>query len=89
MPAIDDLSRSLIALDLDSTLMTVIEMSQASWLVAGMLPGVQRHPLKKLDPDPNALFRSLTRWRSETEAAGMSIDRVAGLRSWTGRLLAG
>ena len=38
MPAVDDLSRSLTALDQDSTLMAVIEMSQSSWLVAGMVP---------------------------------------------------
>jgi transposase len=39
MPAFDDLSGSLTALNQDSTLMTVIEMSNSSWLVAGMVPG--------------------------------------------------
>jgi transposase len=42
-----------------------------------MLPGVQRQPLKKLDPDPDALLGLLARWRSEAEAAGMPIDRLA------------
>ena len=56
MPAFDDLSRSLTALNQDSTLMTVIEMSKSSWLVAGMVPGIERHPMKKLDPDPVALL---------------------------------
>jgi transposase len=32
----------------------VVEMSQSSWLVAGMVPGVVRQPLKKLEPDPDA-----------------------------------
>jgi transposase len=42
----DDLSRSLTPLEQDSTIMAVIEMSQASWLVAGLVPGIERHPLK-------------------------------------------
>ena len=33
MPQLNDLSRSLTALDQDSTLIAVIEMSQASWLI--------------------------------------------------------
>jgi transposase len=39
MPQPNDLSRSLVALDKNSTIISVIEMSQSSWLVAGMLPG--------------------------------------------------
>jgi hypothetical protein len=35
MPQPNDLSRSLIALDQNSTIIAVIEMSQSSWLVAG------------------------------------------------------
>ena len=35
MPKPNDLSRSLTAFEQDSTLIVVIEMSQASWLVAG------------------------------------------------------
>jgi transposase len=38
-PNTDDLSRSLTALDEHSTLIAVIEMSQSSWLVAGVIPG--------------------------------------------------
>src|SRR6266853_5113154 len=34
------LSRSLVSLDQDSTIIAVVEMSQSSWLVAGMLPGI-------------------------------------------------
>jgi hypothetical protein len=36
MPQPNDLSRSLVALDQDSTIIAVVEMSQSSWLVAGM-----------------------------------------------------
>jgi transposase len=42
MPQPNDLSRSLVALDQDSTIIAVVEMSQSSWLVAGVLPGVER-----------------------------------------------
>src|ERR1700716_4437960 len=44
----NDLSRSLAAFDQPTTLIAVIEMSQSSWLVAGILPVLERHPLKKL-----------------------------------------
>ncbi|MER8880882.1 IS110 family transposase [Mesorhizobium sp. M0684] len=77
MSKVDDLSRSITVLDQARTVLVVVEMSQNNWLVAGMLPGVQRHPLKKLDPDPNALLGLIARWRSEAEAPGMPIDRVA------------
>ena len=44
----NDLSRSLVALKQDATLIAVIEMSQSSWFVAGIAPGVERQPFKKL-----------------------------------------
>jgi transposase len=46
MPQPNDLNRSLLALDQERTLIAVIEMSQTSWLVAGVVPGIERHPLK-------------------------------------------
>jgi len=39
---LDDLSRSPTPLDQDSTIITVIEMSQATWLVAGIVPGISK-----------------------------------------------
>jgi transposase len=77
MPKVNDLSRCLTALDQDSTLIAVIEMSQSAWLVAGIVPGVERHPAKKLDPDENALVRLLRRWQDEAQKAGHTIARVA------------
>jgi transposase len=47
----NDLSKSLTVLKQDSTLIAVIEMSLSSWLVAGVVPGVERQPLKKLAID--------------------------------------
>jgi transposase len=61
----NDLSRSLAALNQDSTLVVVIEMGQSSWLVRGMIPGVGRQPLKKLAPDEAGLLKLLHRWCSE------------------------
>jgi transposase len=51
-------------------------MSQKSWLVAGIVPGVERQPLKKLDSDENALLKLLDRWRLEAERAGHRINRI-------------
>jgi transposase len=61
----------------NSTLVAVIEMSLSSWLVAGMMPGVDRDPLKKLDPNPDELLRLLHRWRDEAIKAGKDISRIA------------
>ena len=76
MPKPNDLSRSLTALEQDSTLIVVIEMSQASWLVAGIVPGVDREPLTKLEPNGDALLRLLQRWQDEATKAGRTLKRV-------------
>ena len=77
MPQPNDLSKSLAALDENSTLIAVIEMSQSSWLVAGIIPGVERHPAKKLNPDEGGVLRLLHRWRGEAEKAGRNISWTA------------
>jgi transposase len=61
----------------DSTLVVVIEMALTSWLVAGMIPGVDREPLKKIAPDPEELLQLLYRWRDEAIKAGKEITRIA------------
>ena len=76
MPKPADLDRCLAALDQESTIIAVIEMSQSSWLVAGVVPGIERHPLKKLAPDQDALLRLLHRWREEAGQAGRGIRRI-------------
>src|SRR5258708_36046853 len=70
-----DLSKSLAALDQDSTLIVVIEMSQSSWLVAARAPGLARDPLKKLAPEPEQLFKLIDRWREESRKAGRVVRR--------------
>src|SRR5438477_12794031 len=77
MPQPNDLSRSLVALDQNSTIIAVIEMSQSSWLVAGMLPGIERQPRKKLEPNPERLLGLLHRWQGEVVRAGRTITRIA------------
>ena len=77
MPQPNDLSRSLVALDQNSTMIAVVELSQSSWLVAGMLPGIERQPCKKLEPSPERLLALLHRWQDE--AAGPAA-RSRGLR---------
>src|ERR1700757_3065697 len=73
MPQPNDLSRSLAALDQDSTIIAVVEMSQSSWLVAGVLPGIERQPRKKLEPSAERLLGLLLRWRDEAVRAGKKI----------------
>jgi transposase len=72
----DDLSKSLVVLDQDSTLISVIELSLSSWLVASLVPGLDRRPQKKLELKPEALHSLLLRWRDEAIKAGHPISRI-------------
>jgi len=63
--------------DQSTSLIVVVEMSEASWLIAGLVPGVDRQALKKLAPDPNALLQLLQRWQAEAVKAGQTIGRIA------------
>ena len=76
MPQLNDLSRSLTPFDQSRTLVAVIELSLSSWLVAGVVPGLERQPLKKLEPDEVGLLRLLQRWRAEATTAGGTIERI-------------
>jgi transposase len=73
----NDLSRCLVSLEQDTTLVAVIELSQSSWLIAGTVPGIERQPLKKILPDEAALLRLLHRWRDEAIGKGRTLTRVA------------
>jgi transposase len=77
MPEPNALSRSQTPLEQDTTLVAVVELSLASWLAAGIIPGVERQPLKRLEPDPEVLLRLLERWRGEAAKAGRTVARVA------------
>ena len=72
----NDLNKTVTALEQHNTLIAVIEMGQASWLVAGIVPGLERQPLKKLGSDEQALLQLLQRWRNEAAQAGRVIKRL-------------
>src|SRR5208283_3367804 len=73
---LNDLSRSLTPFDPNQTLIVVVELSKESWLVAGIIPGVERQPLKKLEPNENEVLKLLERWRAEAEKAEHKVDRI-------------
>jgi Transposase len=72
----NDSNKSVIPLEQDNTMIAVIEMGQASWLVAAIVPGLERQPLKKLGSDEQALLQLLQRWRNEAVQAGRPIKRL-------------
>src|SRR5262249_10710958 len=52
-------------------------MGQSNWLVAGIVPGVDRQPSKRLMTDQHALLQLLHPWRKEATQAGRTIKRIA------------
>jgi len=72
----NDLSRSLVAFDLASTIVSVIELGLRTWLVAGLVPGLARQPLKKLGADAEALLMLLRRWQGQATKSGSPISRI-------------
>jgi len=72
----DTLSKPAVALDHDSTLVCVIEMSGTSWLVAATVPGVDRRPLQRLPVNPERLLEQVERWRQEAARAGRTITHT-------------
>src|SRR5260370_37198779 len=84
------LSRSLVALDQNSTIIAVVELSQSSWLVGGVVPGIERQPRKKLEPSPEQLLAVLHRWRDEAATGGKEVTRTAlALEAGRGRFVWG
>ena len=52
-------------------------MSQSSWLVSALIPGVERRAAKKLEVSEGLLLALLHRWRDEAAKAGRTIGRIA------------
>lgn len=77
MTQVDDLSRSLAAYDQNTSLIVVVKLREANWLIAGLVPGVDCQSLKKLAPDPGELLRLLERWQAEAVKTGRTIGRIA------------
>lgn len=61
---------------LDSTLVVVAELSRSKWLIAGIVPGIDRHPLKKLPADENRLLALIHHWRHLAFTAGREVKRI-------------
>jgi len=55
----DQSKKSSTAFDQASTLVAVVELSRHSWLVAEVVPGIDRHPLKKLAADESSFLAQL------------------------------
>jgi transposase len=75
-----DTRKSCTPFDQNSTLIAVIELSQGSWLVGGIVPGLERSPLKKLNTKEKReeeLLKLLLRWRDEATKTGREIKRIA------------
>jgi transposase len=72
-----DLNQSYAAFDQASTLVSVIELSSKSWLLAGTVPGVKRQPRKNLPAGkPQELLAQIERWCAEALKAGHAITRI-------------
>jgi transposase len=81
----NDLSQSLVAFDQASTMVSVVELGLRTWLVAGLVTGLTRQPLKKLGADAQALLTLL----GEATKAGSAINRICRrIRGGPRRLLA-
>ncbi len=80
-----DVRKSDRPFDQNRTLVAVIEPSQTSWLVGGIVPGLKRSALKKPKPEQEQLFKPLVRWLDEAVTAGHEIMRTRG---WRARALA-
>ena len=77
MQKLNDLSRSLTPLKPDGTLIAVNRDEPFELLVAGIVPGIERQPLKKLEVDESTLLKPLIHWREEAKKSGHSIERIA------------
>ena len=79
MANIFDTCKSCTPFDQNSTLIAVIELSQGSWLVGGIVPGLERSPAKKLNAKEKReveLLKLLLRWRDEAIKTGREINRI-------------
>ena len=73
----DELSCSRTALDMDCTMVVVLEMGKFTWMLNAIVPGVARRSLKKLSVNKDGLLSQLHSWRDEAEKkSGCRISRI-------------
>ena len=94
MPRLNDLRRSLLALEQESTLIAVIELSQSSWLVAGIVSrascGIARNRFAHLAVEPETASRIRRTvagaWRRRSQSFDQSLPSIKCCRSPPERL---
>lgn len=69
-------TKSTVALDHDTTIIAVVELSLKTWVIAGHVPGLDRRPVKKTAGRAEGLKRVLATWRAEAERSGRRVERV-------------
>jgi len=72
----DQSKKSFTAFDQGTTLLAVVELSRNFWLVAGIVPGIERQPSKKLAADENKLLTLVRQWQQRAVKAGGEIKRI-------------
>jgi len=75
-PQNDQSKKCFTAFEQASTMVAVVELSKKLWLVAGIVPGIGRHPLKKFEADENRLLALLHHWHQQAVKAGREIKRI-------------
>ena len=75
-PQNDQSKKCFTAFEQASTMVAVVELSKKLWLVAGIVPGIGRHPLKKFEADENRLLALLHHWQQQAVRAGREIKRI-------------
>jgi len=75
-PQNDQSKKCFTAFEQASTMVAVVELSKKLWLVAGIVPGIDRHPLKKFEADENRLLALLHHWQQQAVKAGREIKRI-------------
>ena len=75
-PQNDQSKKCFTAFEQASIMVAVVELSKKLWLVAGIVPGIDRHPLKKFEADENRLLALLHHWQQQAVKAGREIKRI-------------
>ena len=88
MPRPNDLSRSLVAVDHNSTIIAVVELSQSRWLVGSVLPGAAVNRARSWGRAQSGSLTYCIAGADEAVGAGPNITRDrAVLQSRSRRLL--
>jgi transposase len=74
--------RSTKSFEAESTLVVAVAMSRSVWLVAGLLAGIDRRPLKKMTSDEKELTVIAGAWCGDVAATRRSNRRVVGRARW-------